>query len=276
MPRLFTSALQYVPEGALKWLGRYSARHHRVQRIMLTLSGKLLRGPQRVSHGVGQGLLFQNSGSNIGYSLGTTEPLVQDALIANLHPGMVAYDLGCNIGFFTMIMGRLVESNGHVFAFDPILTHTRACAHNADLNGFKNVSTVTAAVGSINETAELQITELGTASSLFQAGRGRPTGYLRSEQVRVMTIDEFVYGQGNPPPTFVKIDVEGQEVNVIEGMRRTIEEHRPVILCEMHGNNTQIADLLAELGYATSVLEVSDDLRNAPWWVHFVAKPKAL
>jgi FkbM family methyltransferase len=256
-------------------LGRYSARHHRVQRVVLALSGKLLGGPQQVSHGAGQGLLFQNSGSNVGYSLGTTESLVQEALTANLHPGMVAYDLGCNIGFFTMIMGRLVGSDGYIFAFDPILTHTRACAHNADLNGFKNVSMVTAAVGSVNETAELQITKLGTASSLFQEGSDRPTGYLRSEQVQVMTIDAFVYGQGNPPPNFVKMDVEGQGVNAILGMRRTMEEHQPTVLCEMHGNNAQMADLLAELGYATSVLEVSDDLRNAPWWVHFVAKPKA-
>jgi len=273
--RVLAVAFAYVPRDALRWVGRYSARHKRMQRLLVTLSGRVLRGPQRIAHGVGRGLFFQNSDSFVGYTLGTTEPLVQDALKDHMHAGMVAYDLGCNVGFFTVIMGRLVGDSGHVFAFDPVPAHTEACAQNAILNGFKNVSTVTAAVGSTNGTAELEIAELGTANRLAQEGRDRPTGYQRSEQVRVMTIDDFVRGQGHPPPDFVKIDVEGQEVDMVKGMRATIKEHRPTILCEMHGHNTQMADLFAELGYVTSILEVAGDLKSAPWWVHVLAKPKA-
>ncbi len=51
------------------------------------------------------------------------------------------------------------------------------------------------------------------------------------------------------PPNFVKIDVEGEEVHAVQGMRRTIEQYAPTLLCEMHGNNGQMADLLDSLGY---------------------------
>ncbi len=273
--RLLATMVKYVPKGRLTSLGHFSASRPWARKVLLALSNRLMRGPQPIPYGAGRGLMFQNAGSQIGYSLGTTEPLVQDALTHHLRAGMVVYDLGCNVGFFAVIMARLVGSNGRVVAFDPLPAHIEACAHNARLNALENVTTVTAAVGAVSEMREFQITRLATASHLAREGAARPLEYVRSEMVRVMTIDEYVYDQGNQPPDFIKMDVEGEEINAIEGMRKTLNEYRPTLLCEVHGQSKQMADALAELGYTATVLESNTPLKDAPWGVHIIAMPTA-
>lgn len=273
--RLLATMVKYVPKGRLTALGHFSASRPWARKVLLALSNRLMRGPQPIPYGAGRGLMFQNAGSQIGYSLGTTEPLVQDALTHHLRAGMVVYDLGCNVSFFAVIMARLIGSNGRVVAFDPLSAHTEACARNARLNALENVTTVTAAVGAVSDMREFQITRLATASHLAREGAARPLEYVRSEMVRVMTIDEYVYDQGNQPPDFIKMDVEGEEINAIEGMRKTIDEYRPTLLCEVHGQSKQMADALAELDYTATVLESNTDLKDAPWGVHIIAMPTA-
>jgi hypothetical protein len=86
-----------------------------------------------------------------------------------------------------------------------------------------------------------------------------------------VTIDHFVLEQGHAPPNFLKIDVEGGEAAVLRGMREVLQRHRPVLLCEMHGRNREVAETLSEVGYLTQVIEEDSPLEMARWNVHFVA-----
>jgi hypothetical protein len=50
-----------------------------------------------------------------------------------------------------------------------------------------------------------------------------------------LSLDDFVYRQGNPPPQVVKMDIEGGEVLALPGMARLLAEARPLLLMELHG-----------------------------------------
>ena len=64
---------------------------------------------------------------------------------------------------------------------------------------------------------------------------GRDDRYESEVNVLGISLDEFVYGQGNPPPQVVKMDIEGGEVLALPGMRRVLTEARPLMLMELHG-----------------------------------------
>jgi hypothetical protein len=88
-----------------------------------------------------------------------------------------------------------------------------------------------------------------------------------------MTIDELVASGELPPPTLVKIDVEGAEVAVLEGMRATIERHRPAIICELHETNAEVAAALAAHNYRVVNLEGPAPIDTDPSAHHALGLP---
>jgi FkbM family methyltransferase len=67
-------------------------------------------------------------------------------------------------------------------------------------------------------------------------------------EVRTTTVDAEI-SSGAPPPQFMKIDVEGHELAVLRGARRTLSEHRPFLIFETTSNHEEVGDLLQQLGY---------------------------
>ena len=78
---------------------------------------------------------------------GTLEPPVQEALRRLIAPGAVFYDVGANVGFFTILGARLVGPAGRVVAFEPVPACARAVGRNIELNGFAHAEIREAAVG---------------------------------------------------------------------------------------------------------------------------------
>ncbi len=68
-------------------------------------------------------------------------------------------------------------------------------------------------------------------------------------EVEQVTIDELLAAGEILPPALVKIDVEGAELAVIEGMRSTIAAHQPAIVCELHDTNREFVAAMDALGY---------------------------
>src|SRR5438128_3803807 len=101
----------------------------------------------RVRKGAAKGLWISvtpRTGS--GLQQGTHEPMVQDALSKHLGAGMVLYDLGANVGLFTLIGARCVGKTGKVFAFEPDPDLCQRLIEAVSRNRLSNVEIVQAAV----------------------------------------------------------------------------------------------------------------------------------
>jgi FkbM family methyltransferase len=271
MRQLLLAIAGRLPGGLLRRIGAWQWTGPLARRLVSAGSGWIRNQDVVISHGVGAGLKFNAAGANPGYALGTTEPPVQEALQRLVKPGDVVYDIGANVGFFTVLLGRLVEPGGTVAAFEPLPATAESLRKNAALNGFAHVTVFANAVGRCAGNVKLALREESTWAKLADADTTGPT-----LEVPMVAIDDLVEAETIRPPSLVKIDVEGAELEVIEGMRRTLLKHRPVVLCEMHGKNAAFAALMRELRYDVRAIESDLPLEDAPWDVHALATARGM
>jgi FkbM family methyltransferase len=228
-------------------------------RALRFVFSRLERGILRVPQGRGAGLILDMRYIPISHAhagalaSGNLESSVQEALVRHLAPGDVVYDIGANLGFFSLVAARLVGPEGRVFAFEPAPNNAEAIARNAELNLLSNIVVVPRAVSSRAGTARLQVVDDQSWSKLEEFGEHPFTEQVL--EVETVTVDELVGSGELPPPGLVKIDVEGAELAALEGMGRTIEERRPVIVCELHGTSDRFAAAMAAHSYRVVNLE---------------------
>jgi FkbM family methyltransferase len=253
-------------------------RSRRASRALLhAASGWYARAPVPVAGGLAHLLYVSTADLPLDHAhaglivRGTLEPPVQEALRRLLAPGDVFYDVGANIGFFTILGARLVGPAGRVVAFEPVPACARAVAHNIALNDFAHAEIREEAVGAAGGRARLLV--VGEASWSHLASTGRHADVRDEIDVTVVAVDELVQAGTIPPPDVVKIDTEGAELQAIAGMRATIERHRPAIVCELHDTNEPFVALMDELGYAMTNLEGPAAVAEAGP-VHALAQPR--
>jgi FkbM family methyltransferase len=232
----------------------------------------------QIATGSGAGLRFNAGPSNPAYGLGTNERPVQEELARHLHPGDIFFDIGANVGFFTVIGAKLVGPTGRVFAFEPAPANADRVRHNVALNSFANVTLLEKAVAQHAGQAELLVTSYSGGAALASVGT---LGDVQERiAVEVVSIDELIAQGALQPPTFVKIDVEGAELDVLRGMVDTLATHKPLIIYEVDDEDegrfqqklAACATYLREHEYQARPL--ADSYQNSDWYVgHVFAAP---
>ena len=180
--------------------------------------------------------------------LGSYEPFKMVFAADLTHPGAVVFDIGANVGIYTLLFSDRVTASGRVVAFEPSPRNVVYLEKHLALNGASNVDVVNAAVSDIR------------GYSAFDATSGSCTGHLEPSGgllVRTTTIDHFVESSGLRP-SLIKVDVEGSEADVLRGATGTLRSTRPQILLATHSADIKqtCTDLLVEWGY--QVDELSD------------------
>jgi len=233
-------------------------------------------GPVVVGAGPGDGLRLAKADLSVAHAQaglivrGELERPVQEAFRRLVAPGATVYDVGANVGFYSLLAARLAGPDGRVHAFEPVPASALAVERNASLNELRTITVHQAAVGAQDGEGTLLI--VGEASWSHLASTGRHADTRAERPVRLLSIDGLVAG-GLPPPDLVKVDVEGAELQVLEGMERTLREHRPALVLELHETNRPIADRLESAGYRIENLDGPEPVRDAPADVHVLARP---
>jgi FkbM family methyltransferase len=163
-----------------------------------------------------------------------------------VRPGSVCVDVGSAAGLYTMALSRLAGAAGHVYSVEPLpfahLFWSRVLA--AGRSG--NVREHTVALGTEPgaETMSVPIGRYGlvTGRSFLSRRAGGPDPNAEfagriAVTVAVDTLDELCEREAISRLDFVKIDVEGAELQVLEGGQRVIETHRPVLLIEIEARH---------------------------------------
>lgn len=202
---------------------------------------------------------------------GAHEPMVQEALRRSLPAGGVMYDVGANVGFATLLAAGMVGPQGVVVAFEPQAESAEAVRVNARLNGLGQVRVIEAAVGARSGRAELLVVADGLWTRLAAVGEHEFERERRT--VELVALDDLVAAGRIPPPDVVKIDVEGAELEVIEGMETILRVHRPVVICEMHGKNREFCARLRASGYRVVNLDEPGPVDQAGGNVHAFCEP---
>jgi FkbM family methyltransferase len=272
-----THAITGLPEERRAELAR-RVRGGRVSRALLKqASGWYGRAPVPIAGGLGHLLFVSTADLPLDHAhaglivRGTLEPPVQEALRRLLADGDVFYDVGANVGFFTLVGARLVGPTGRVVSFEPVPWCANAVRRNIELNGFDHAQIRAEAVGAADGTARLLV--VGEASWSHLESTGRHADVRDEIDVDVVSIDSLVAAGTIPPPDVMKIDTEGAELQAIEGARATIAEHRPAIVCELHDTNEAFVALMDELGYATTNLDGPAAVAGAGP-IHALAQPR--
>ena len=187
------------------------------------------------------------------YFYGThDERYVVTKLLKIIKPGDVCWDIGANIGFYTCLLASRVEHTGAVVAFEPAVRTCGYLCENVSLNQFTNVTVVNKGLSDSVEQRHLYYAEAGLAegTATLKYANGRDA----SERVTLDAIDNLI--RELPVPNFIKIDVEGYQLEVLRGGEYCLKTHAPLLMAELKdvGKTNrdmfrEIENYVADLGY---------------------------
>ncbi|MCY1505393.1 methyltransferase, FkbM family [compost metagenome] len=168
--------------------------------------------------------------------------------------GFYILDVGANIGFHSLFFAELTGKEGKVIAIEPIDVNYEALVKNTRINTFPQLITHPIALGNENKILDIHIdTEEQNpgAFNLFEEGE-------KNYKVVCKKGDDLLKREHIDKIDFIKIDVEGYEVEVINGLANTIAKYRPIINFEYnsiyqlrgHHQKDEIFLFLKELNYS--------------------------
>ncbi len=208
------------------------------------------------------------------YISGFPEPAVQAEIARHLRPGGCFYDVGAHIGFYSLMVERLMGGIGQVMAFEPDPNNVIELRENLSRNGFSGTEVVSAAVWSHSGVVKFQRSGAGHPEESTRRGAVVVSMAEPSDpnliDAEAITLDSFI--QSHPAPTMIKVDVEGAEVEVLRGAQELLQKARPVWMFEVHHQTaaTLLEENLRQHDYGVKWLAMHPDF---PFPRHLLALP---
>lgn len=198
---------------------------------------------------------------------GVYEPEIVALLRRFLRPGDTFIDVGANVGYLSAVAASAVGPHGAVHSFEPAPEYFSAAAAMARLNPEYNITVNHQALGAEQGTAAIAITNLANMGwNTLVPDFMSPDTVRETVDVPVTRLDDYLAAHAIDRVALVKIDVEGFEYPVLQGLSGYFERqaHRPPILCEVApGAYPLLGASLAELselirGYGYRSAEVNN------------------
>ncbi len=203
---------------------RYKAERSILKRehIVRTIHGNRMLLPAR-----GSGVTFDLA------VLGNREELETEVFRREVSRGMTVVDLGANIGYYTLLSASLVGPEGKVYAIEPFPGNFQLLTRNVALNGFSDIVDCTRlAISDRQGTTEMFLGDADNLHTLVDLSPYKPTAGT-TITVETQNLDGFL--EGKRPADFLRMDIEGAECQVFDGMEKAFGQKRPPkILFEVH------------------------------------------
>lgn len=169
------------------------------------------------------------------YSSGDYEAATVALIERIVEPGMVCVDCGAHMGYFTLLMAKLVGEGGQVYAFEAYPENADLVRANIELNGFENRANVD----------NMCVSDGSKAYEALYPGRASSSAEWNimghdvdgQETAAQMVVPAKALDDCFPPVCkidFIKMDIEGAEGKALAGMRRILMECRPSLFIEFH------------------------------------------
>jgi FkbM family methyltransferase len=181
-------------------------------------------------------------------------------LDAEVRPADVFMDIGANIGIYSIAAALRMGVNGRVYAFEPHKVNALSLLRNIQANGLGGrIDVFSCALSDDEGMLDFNYASLSSASTASQLGHRRVPGTghefepVAAEKVYAASVDRLIERGSIVAPDLVKIDVDGNEIGILRGMRQLLRsEKRPRALqVELNvGEQDRIIETLAEADYA--------------------------
>ncbi|MGE3274116.1 MAG: FkbM family methyltransferase [Vicinamibacterales bacterium] len=199
-----------------------------------------------------------------GAWLGRLEPDLLRDFVAHIAPGDTVWDVGANVGLYTLAAARAAGPHGQVVAVEPIAANLSYLRRHLALNGLSGVEVVAAAA--CERDGPLRMAAGDSPSEYALAEHGAIT-------VDGVRLDSMLDRAGARRPAVIKIDTEGAEGRILEGAARVLGEARPRLYLSLHGAEPAEAcrRQLEQWDYAISTLSGAPPGPVGEW----IAVPRA-
>jgi FkbM family methyltransferase len=194
---------------------------------------------------------------NYEYILGTYEdPQTLERLISWCKKDTVLYDIGANVGYHAFI-ANLFITDGRVYSFEPMPVNISLFNEHLTLNKKRmldhNISLLTFAISDKEKEVQFSNNEVATDGNTYITSSQVYKQAGKMLRVQCFSIDNLLE-KAYEPPTILKIDVEGAELDVLKGAVNTLATYKPNILlathnCHLPGIKEECVSFLKNLGY---------------------------
>jgi FkbM family methyltransferase len=216
-----------------------------------TLLGRIARLPLRIIphsqvipilQGKLKGKRWIAGSGNHGCWLGSYEYVKVALFEKYLRPGGIVFDVGANVGYYTLLSSLGVGPSGRVFSFEPSPRSLSFLKRHLELNLIANVDVLEVAVADKSRKGKF---EEGPSLSM---GRIAETGEV---EVQMVSLDDLYLSKRVPLPDVIKMDIEGAEYDALRGARIILEEGISTIFLATHGRDVHdsCCRLLCDAGY---------------------------
>ena len=165
--------------------------------------------------------------------------------------GMKVFDIGANIGYLTLLAARMSGNDGLVVAFEPSIESCEILQKSLLLNKYKNVEIINKAIADKSKKGKLFISPYGSVINKIVDEDDEST----SADIEIITLDDFV-NMKKIIPDFIKIDVQGAEYLVLEGMKNLLEKKIPLKLVIEFSSRTQQDKLNNFINYWNKLIKL--------------------
>jgi FkbM family methyltransferase len=206
--------------------------------------------------------MFLDPQDSLNLSLnGVYEEFETAVISSRVKTGDTVLDIGANIGYYTLLLARLVGKTGKVIAFEPEPENFTLLQKNVQVNGYQNVITVNAALSDCPATLRLYLCHRNRGDHrIYAAEPDRP-----AIDVAAFAADDYLASLG-AHLRFVKMDVQGAEAKVVRGMRKLLArsadcqiaiEFWPFGMHRAGDDAGETLSLLAQLGFSMQWVDES-------------------